>query len=282
MAPFQPVIHKYTTPRYLTVNVFLVETEHGVVVIDGATAVSTSREIRGIVDNQISKPILAVLLTHGHPDHYVGVGEIIQGLDVPVFATQGVIDFAKYQDKEKFEGLLRRNYGDDLPTTRVFPNRVVQNDETVRLDGVAFQVQDFGPCESDADSSWTVETGGVKHIFLGDLIYNHTHCYLRDGHAPNWLTALNTLLNQNDHRTVFHPAHGDECGIEMIYWQEAYIHAFLATLQSMLGQGDTLTETDKAVLVAHMQSFLPNDKLINLMKYEMDETTRLLRRRGVV
>jgi glyoxylase-like metal-dependent hydrolase (beta-lactamase superfamily II) len=276
MANFKPVVHTYTTPKYLTVHVFLVETQNGVVAIDGATALSTSREIRAIIDEQIKKPLLAVLMTHGHPDHYVGVGEIVKGLDVPIAATQGTIDFAHYQDEAKFDTLIRNNYGDDAPGERVFPNLVVEDGDVLTFDGVAFAVTDLGPCESGGDAIWTVEIEGVKHVFVGDLIYNHTHAYLRDGHALDWLKALDWMLETFDHTTALYPAHGEQCGTEIIYWQKAYIETFLGSLKSMLGGRDALDEAEKEKLIGRMKSFLPNEKLIMLLKYELDETIRLL------
>lgn len=282
MNDFKPIVHKYTTPKYLTVNVFLVETENGVVVIDAATATSSSQEIRDIIATKIRKPLLAVLLTHGHPDHYVGAAEIVKGLDVPIAATQGTIDFARYQDKEKFDTLIRRNYGDDAPQARVFPDQVVKDNDVLVYDNVEFRIQDLGPCESDADSLWIITVDGVEHVFVGDIIYNHTHSYFRDGHALNWLKALDRLLDEFDHTAVFHPAHGEDCGTEMIYWQKAYIEAFLGTLKSMLRGRDHLDDGEKQHLVDKMKSFLPNEKLINLMKYELDETIRILKERNAV
>lgn len=278
MNPFRPVIHKYTTPRYLTVNVYLVETEHGVVVVDGATALSTSREIRALADEHIRKPILAVLLTHGHPDHYVGVGEIVKGLDVPILATQGAIDFAHYQDREKFDTLIRRNYGEDTPPQRVFPNHAVHDGESCTFDGLDFKIEDLGPCESGADAIWSTSIEGIRHAFVGDIVYNHMHSYFRDGHAFNWLNALDRLLGDYDHSVVLHPGHGEDCGREMLHWEKAYIQAFLGTLRSLAGGDETLSADEKQALVATMQSFLPNDRLINLLKFEMDETIRLLSR----
>ncbi len=276
MMDFKPVVHTYTTPRYLPVNVYLIETEHGVVVVDGATALSTSREIRGIIDNQIKKPILAVLLTHGHPDHYVGVGEIIRGLDVPFISTQLAADFCHYQDEHKFDTLIRHNYGADTPEERLFPNQIASDSATFNFDGVEIRLRDMGPCESGGDSLWIMNMDGVQHVFLGDLIYSHTHGYFRDGHALAWLAALERLRVDFDHTAVFYPGHGEICGTEMTYWQQAYIRAFLGTLHSLLCGRDALTDAEKDQLVGKIKSFLPSDKLINLLKYEFDETIRLL------
>ena len=126
------------------------------------------------------------------------------------------------------------------------------------------------------DTFGDIRQGGTRHVFLGDLIYNHMHGYFRDGHAFNWLKALDRLAQEFNHTDVFHPAHGEACSIEMISWQRGYIQAFLNTLHSMLGERDALSEEEKTLLVARMQSYLPNDKLVPLLKYEMDETVRLL------
>jgi glyoxylase-like metal-dependent hydrolase (beta-lactamase superfamily II) len=273
---FKPIVHTYTTPKYLIVNVYLIETEHGVVMVDGATALSTSREIRQIIDNQIKKPLLAVLLTHGHPDHYVGVGEIIRGLDVPIIATQGTVDFAHYQDREKFDALIRRNYGADSPDERVFPNRIASDNDVLTFDGVEFRLVDLGPCESGADSLWITTIDGVQHVFSGDIIYNHTHCYFRDGHALNWLRALDRLVDEFDLSTRLYPGHGQVCGTEMLYWQKAYITAFLDTLHTLSGGRDALDAAGKERLIARMRSFLPSEQNINLLMYELDETIHLL------
>ena len=66
----------------------------------------------------------------------------------------------------------------------------------------------------------------------------------------------------------------------MIYWQKAYIEAFLGTLTSLLGTSDKLDDAGKQVLVGRMKSFLANEKLLPLMLYELDETIALLRHSG--
>jgi glyoxylase-like metal-dependent hydrolase (beta-lactamase superfamily II) len=276
MTNFKPVIHPYTASKYLRVNSYLVETENGVVVIDGTLALSTSREIRQIIDDQIKKPLLAVLLTHGHPDHYIGVGEIVRGRDVPIFATQGAIDFAHEEDRVKFDTLIRRNFGEDAPAQRVFPNQIVTDNQVLVLDGVEFRIEDMGPCESGSDSMWVMTIDGVPHVFLGDIIYNHSHCYFRDGHALNWLQALDRLLDKFHYTALLYPGHGDVCGTEMVYWQRAYIEAFLDTLHAMLAGRDALDEVEKERLFSRMKSFLPSDENLDLLTYEPDETIHLL------
>ena len=282
MKNFKPIIHRYEAKiSDFFVNAFLVETENGVVAIDATLAITSSRELRNKVDNEIGKPLLAVLLTHGHPDHYTGLAEFTKGLDVPVLATQETLDFAKREDKEKGEVAILM-FGDEYPRKRIFPNRIVKGGDVLTFDGLEFRLTDYGPGESDNDCAWTIEIDGRKHVFLGDIIHNHMHCFFRDGHALEWLNTLDRLLREFDHTAILHTSHGDPCGTEIVYWHRAYIQAFLGTLKSMLNGRDSLTKEEQQELVAKMQSFLPNDKTLFLLTYELDKTIKQLKEKNIV
>jgi hypothetical protein len=87
-APF--TVHVYTSGASgIFANAYLIETKHGIVAVDSTLSVSDSRAFRAKLD-ALHKPLLAVLLTHGHPDHYNGVTTLIAGATVPVVATAGV------------------------------------------------------------------------------------------------------------------------------------------------------------------------------------------------
>ena len=66
-------VHRHSTgPETALVNAYLVETGEGVAVaVDGTLAVSDGRALRERV-RSLGKPLLAVLVTHAHPDHYGG------------------------------------------------------------------------------------------------------------------------------------------------------------------------------------------------------------------
>jgi glyoxylase-like metal-dependent hydrolase (beta-lactamase superfamily II) len=49
------------------VNAYLVETDNGVVAVDSLLTVTESRAMRAAPE-RLGKPLLAVLLTHSHPD----------------------------------------------------------------------------------------------------------------------------------------------------------------------------------------------------------------------
>ena len=84
-----PTIHRFPVEHEgAFVNAYLVETASGVVAVDGLLQVSAAREMRAGLD-RLGKPLLAALLTHSHPDHYAGLGEIVAGARRPDLRTAG-------------------------------------------------------------------------------------------------------------------------------------------------------------------------------------------------
>jgi glyoxylase-like metal-dependent hydrolase (beta-lactamase superfamily II) len=84
------------------------------VAIDSALTISESKELKAQLDS-INKPLLAVLLTHPHLDHVVGVRYLLPGSssgDVPIISSESVERTMTLQKKQNtLSGLpfLRRN-----------------------------------------------------------------------------------------------------------------------------------------------------------------------------
>jgi glyoxylase-like metal-dependent hydrolase (beta-lactamase superfamily II) len=162
------IIHRFPAVRDgAFVNAYLVETESGVVAVDGLLQVSAAREMRAGLD-RIGKPLYAVLLTQSHPDHYAGLGELVAGYDVPIIAPQGVIDTIIADDASK-DQIIGPMFGDEWPQKRVFPDTAVNDGESLTFDDATFTVIDLGPSESPHDSPWVLGED-AKTVFLGDQI----------------------------------------------------------------------------------------------------------------
>jgi glyoxylase-like metal-dependent hydrolase (beta-lactamase superfamily II) len=226
----QPTIHRFPALHEgAFVNAYVIETESGVVAIDGLLTVSAAKEMRTALD-RLGKPLQAVLVTQSHPDHYAGLAEIVAGRDVPIIAPQGVIDTISADDAIKDE-IIGPMFGDEWPTVRVFPNTPIRDGESMTFDDVRLTVIDLGPSESPHDSPWVLGED-EKIVFLGDQIYDHKHCFLADGFYVEWLANIEKLRARFPDDAVFHIGHGGPVGREMWDWQRGYIELFLDAISS--------------------------------------------------
>lgn len=250
------------------VNAYVVELENSVVVVDTTLALSSARALREKAES-FDKPIEAVLLTHGHPDHYTG---LVSFEDVPRFASQGCLEFAQREDVVK-SPVAERLLGDDYPRRRVFPNQIIKGGTTLTFGGVDFTFHDVGPGESDADGMWTVEQGGHMSAFVGDICALNCHCFFRDGHAYEWLRILDDLSRQFDDRTRLYLGHGTSpSGTEVLDWQRGYIRAFLHAVAQLKGHPDPIGRPAQEKVIAAMKEYLPSDATLFLLDYELEKT----------
>ena len=131
----------------LFVNSYLVEGANGVVAIDAPLLLSDGRAFRARLE-ALGKPLLGVLVTHPHPDHYNTITDLVAGEEVPVIAHHDVDREIRASDDSK-RAQWGPMFGDEWPASATFPNRTVADEETVELGGLRFTAWDFGPCESE-------------------------------------------------------------------------------------------------------------------------------------
>ncbi len=246
------------------VNAYIIEGPSGSVVVDSTLTVSDGRALRGCVE-ELGKPLLGVVITHTHPDHYGGLAEVVRDLDVPVFATEGVTSVIRRDDPVK-EQILRPMIGDEWAVQRAFPNQSVADQEIVSLDGIRLRVSDLGPGESPHDSIWWLEGDG-RQVFSADLAYDRKHCYLADGFHQEWLANIEQARRVFPEGVTMHPGHGLPCGAEVLEWQAGYIDAFL---EAVRGADWSDAAAARAAVVTGMLDYLPSSELQFLMELSID------------
>jgi glyoxylase-like metal-dependent hydrolase (beta-lactamase superfamily II) len=170
-----PVVHTYRAAESgLYVNSYLVEGESGVVVVDTNLLVSDIEALRARL-RALKKPLLAILVTHAHPDHFNGVLRLVHDKEVPVYATAGVGRvIGEIADAKRAQ--WSPVYGAEWPAETYYPNSLLADGAQVQLDELSFTVREVGPAESHADSYLVLTANGTATIaFTGDLAFHGTH-----------------------------------------------------------------------------------------------------------
>ena len=261
-------VHTSQSPQTgFFVNAYLVETPAGTVVVDGTRTVSDSRAVRARLE-AIGKPLLAVLVTHPHPDHYAGVAAVVAGNDVPIVSAASVEHIIRRDDAAK-DRVIGGILGPEWPTQRMFPNRTLADGESVTFGDVAFTLRDTGAGESGADTYWTASAlPGV--VFTGDLIYPFLDSYNADGFSGQWLSKIDRLESELGGATLLYPGHGGATTPAALHWQRRYLEQLRETVRTLANGQPTLTDAQKTEAKQRMDAFVPDQRLEFFVDISLD------------
>ena len=253
-----PIVHTYRSGETgLFVNSYLVEGTEGVVAIDAPLLLSDGRAFRARLE-ALKRPLLGVLVTHPHPDHYNTITELLAGEDVPVIAHRDVEREIRAKDDAK-RAQWGPMFGDEWPTSATFPNRTVADEECVELGDLRFTAWDFGPCESESETVWLL--GGGDTAFVGDLAFNGTHAYLADGHTDAWLLAIDRAEDTLAGVRTFYVGHGAPTMPAVLADQRRYLlMAREAIARAAAGRAE-LSEDEANQVTSLMERYLPSAPL---------------------
>jgi glyoxylase-like metal-dependent hydrolase (beta-lactamase superfamily II) len=251
-------VHTYRSAETgLFVNSYLVEGDDGVVAIDSPLLLSDGRAFRARFE-ALKKPLLGVLVTHPHPDHYNTVTELLAGEGAPVIAQPEVDREIRASDDAK-RAQWGPMFGDEWPTSATFPNRTAGDEETVEFGDLRFTAWDFGPGESRSETVWLLGDG--ESAFVGDLAFNGTHCYLADGRTDAWLRAIDRAEESLDGVRTLYVGHGDPGGTEVLTEQRRYLLMVREAVRRIAGGRPELSEDEAGHVVSLMERYLPGAPL---------------------
>jgi glyoxylase-like metal-dependent hydrolase (beta-lactamase superfamily II) len=246
-----PKIHIHMSgEKGIFVNGYLIETANGVVAIDSALTVSESKALKAQLDS-INKPLLAILLTHPHPDHVAGVTYLVtsssSSADVPIISLESVERIMNATEETK-RIQWTPIFKEEWISKWTYPNQNVKDKEAVTFDGLTYRVYDFGPGgDSDANSIWILENE-PKVAFIGDLVFNGYHPYIADDHILDWLKNLERAQDLLANITTIYPGHGQPGSIDQINSQKSYLTTYIDAVKELSGGNSTLTEEAKKEL----------------------------------
>jgi glyoxylase-like metal-dependent hydrolase (beta-lactamase superfamily II) len=264
-----PRIHNHMSgEKGIFANAYLIESINGVVAVDSSLTVSESKALRSKLDS-INKPLLAIILTHPHPDHVAGVTNLITSPQVPIISLESVAK-EMHATEEAKRIQWTPVYGKEWISKWTYPNQYVKDLDTVTFDGLTYKVYDFGPGgDSNSTSIWILEQE-PKIAFVGDLVFNGMHPYIADDHIFDWLKNLDKAQHLFANISIIYPGHGKPGSIDLFESQKKYLLAYSDAIKELSNGNSTLTEDTKKELTQRMEKFLPDAGLSFLIPLSAD------------
>lgn len=150
-------------------NPSFVEGEHGTIVIDPGGNYNVGKKIVAEYKKVTNKPVLAILNTHKHGDHWFA-GKAFQEAfpDAQSYAHPNMIKVSKAGEARKWynilEGLSKNLKGTDGPFP--YPTKVLKDGDVLKIDGQTFKV--FHPERAHTDTDILIEHVESNVLWLGD------------------------------------------------------------------------------------------------------------------
>jgi len=194
---------------------YLFTTEEGSVLVDAG---GTDDPSSWLLEMAKAHPVRAVLLTHGHKDHLVGLERWTGGRDIPVIVQREHPDFLRYQDR--VAGFYARRNAiiagepapspqENPPAPAVLATTFFADRHTFRSGGVTFEMTHTAGETPDTSMIWVPERRAV--CTGDDYFFSFPNISTLRGSQPRWaldyLRAIELALSYEPE--VILPGHGE-------------------------------------------------------------------------
>lgn len=241
VAPGLYVIHGpvgYPSPEnqgFMNNPAFLV-TETGVIVVDPGSSVQTGemvlRQIRKVTD----KPLLAVLNTHVHGDHWLGNQALVAAApEVPIYAHPKMLEqVARGAGEEWVQRMMSATNGATEGTVPRGPTIALEGGETLSLGGLTFKTHYYPHVHTTTDLMFEVPELGA--LFLGDNACNRRIVRMDDGSFRGSIEALNGVQGVVTARVLI-PGHGLTGGWQIVDDYRGYLSGVYEGVAGLYEEG---------------------------------------------
>lgn len=162
------------------------------VLVDAFMTVEQARALSDWVASK-KKNLTTIYITHGHGDHWFGVGTILERFpNARVVATPSTIQVMEGNASPQGLAQWGAAFPGQIPENRVMAEALKGN--VIDLEGRELVVVELGHTDTDATTCLHVPSIGL--VVAGDAAYNDVHLYLVEStgeQRQEWLAALDKI-----------------------------------------------------------------------------------------
>jgi glyoxylase-like metal-dependent hydrolase (beta-lactamase superfamily II) len=150
-------------------NPAIIEGKNSLIMIDPGGNYNVGKKILAEVEKISKKPIVAIIDTHKHGDHwFAGKSMMEKYPNVKIYALQHMIDVSKAGEARKWYNILERLSKNLKGTDNEFPypSLAIKNGDKLQIDDQTFYIH--SPKRAHTDTDILIVHAQSKTMFLGD------------------------------------------------------------------------------------------------------------------
>jgi len=150
-------------------NPSIIEGKNGLIMIDPGGNYNVGKKILAEVEKISKKPIVAIIDTHKHGDHwFAGKAMMEKYPNVKIYGLQHMIDVSKAGEARKWYNILERLSKNLKGTDNEFPYPTIpiKNGDKLEIEGETFYIH--SPKRAHTDTDVLIVHAQSKTMFLGD------------------------------------------------------------------------------------------------------------------
>ncbi len=203
---------KFPTPanQGFFTSIMFVVTDKGVVAIDPSASVQIGRMAIRMIKTVTDKPVIAVINTHYHGDHWMGNQAFADAYPgIPIYSMKETAEsIQNVLGEEWIKMALKMTDNATVGTKIVPPNTYIKGGDELTFGSTKIKVHHFGQCHTPYDL--VLEIVGTPIVHVGDVIMDHRMAGMGDneGSFIHGIAALKKMKETLPGKTFF-PCHGD-------------------------------------------------------------------------
>jgi len=223
----------------MNANAGFIVTGDGVVVIDSGPTWKVAKEIHRAVRTVTRQPVKIVVNTGGQDHRWLGNG-YFKSIGTEIIAARPLLADMQARGEVQLEG-LRKTLGNKAAGTQpVYPDRLFDQSETLRLGGKEIQLLYFRGGHTPGDSVVWLPKQSV--LFAGDLIYvDRLLGVLPVSSATGWLASFE-MMEKLKPMTII-PGHGQVSDLAKARRETGdYLRLLISHMRQAVDKGVALQE----------------------------------------